>query len=83
MSPILKTILPSSRIDGSLWLPIASSLGLPREGDVVAVLTGGSVPIVLRPKAESYAVVGDAYIQGVMDCDALKDRSRIEYLTLR
>jgi hypothetical protein len=40
-------------------------------GDVVAVLTGGTMPIVLRPHNGYYTVVGDAYIHGIMDGEAL------------
>lgn len=51
-------------------------------GDVVAVLTGGRVPIVLRPEAGYYVVIGDAYMHGFMDGEAMKDGSDLEYLEL-
>jgi hypothetical protein len=56
-----------------------------QKGDLVAILAGGKVPYILRPKAASkspgedgnlgrcYTVVGDAYIHGIMDGEALKE----------
>lgn len=44
-----------------------------REGDVIAVLAGGRVPIVLRPENDHYTVIGDAYIHGIMDGEAVED----------
>jgi hypothetical protein len=54
-----------------------------REGDVVAVLTGGHVPIILRPKEGHYTVVGDAYVQGIMDGEAMPASEKLEYIELR
>ncbi|XPS98678.1 hypothetical protein M3J09_007874 [Ascochyta lentis] len=51
-------------------------------GDVIAVLTGGRVPIVLRPNQGCYAVVGDAYVHGVMDGEAMVEADDLEYLEL-
>jgi hypothetical protein len=53
--------------DGRLaWCPVKS-----QAGDVIAVLNGGTVPFVLRPNdGGRYSVVGDAYVQGIMDGDA-------------
>ena len=48
------------------WVPKNSVVG-----DVVAVLTGGTMPIVLRPHNGYYTVVGDAYVHGIMDGEAL------------
>ena len=44
------------------WLPKAAL-----KGDVVGVLTGSALPILLRPVAEGYEVVGPCYIHGLMD----------------
>lgn len=59
------------------WVPKNSVLG-----DVVAVLTGGPVPIILRPHGTYYTVVGDAYIHGLMDGEAIPPSSNLEYLEL-
>jgi tricorn protease-like protein len=57
-----------------------------QKGDLVAVLAGGKVPYILQPKASAsispgedgnlgrcYTVLGDAYIHGIMDGEALKE----------
>jgi hypothetical protein len=40
-------------------------------GDVIALLEGGSVPYILRPRSKpqagDYELIGDAYVHGVMD----------------
>jgi hypothetical protein len=51
-------------------------------GDVVAILSGGSVPMVLRPNDQGYTIVGDAYIHGIMDGEALKTVERLEELII-
>jgi hypothetical protein len=51
-------------------------------GDVIAMLTGARVPIVLRPEEGGYTVIGDAYVHGIMDGEAMRDDSELEYLTL-
>ncbi|KAF1842217.1 uncharacterized protein K460DRAFT_409635 [Cucurbitaria berberidis CBS 394.84] len=51
------------------WCPVKSN-----PGDVIAILAGGSVPFVLRIGDNGrYTVVGDAYIQGIMDGEILTD----------
>ncbi|CAG8958801.1 hypothetical protein HYFRA_00011752 [Hymenoscyphus fraxineus] len=43
-------------------------------GDVIALLAGGLVPYILRPKCELgvnfYEIIGDAYVHGIMDGEA-------------
>jgi hypothetical protein len=50
-------------------------LGNPQPGDEVWVLLGGNSPFVLRPVPDSsqYRLVGDCYVQGIMDGEALAD----------
>jgi hypothetical protein len=43
-----------------------------REGDVVAVLVGCSVPIVLRKSGEGWSVVGECYLHGVMGGEVVR-----------
>ena len=59
------------------------------EGDVVAVLLGCSVPVILRksffpphidPRLTRYDLVGEAYIYGFMDGEALETREDGTYL---
>ncbi|TEA19467.1 Heterokaryon incompatibility protein 6, OR allele [Colletotrichum sidae] len=43
-----------------------------RKGDVVCLLLGSEVPFVIRPFTEgTYTLIGDAYVSGVMDGEAL------------
>ncbi|KAH6644634.1 heterokaryon incompatibility protein-domain-containing protein [Boeremia exigua] len=51
-------------------------------GDCVAVMTGGRVPIILRPHDGYYTVLGDAYIHGIMDGEAIH-AGDFKYLELR
>ncbi|KUJ06501.1 HET-domain-containing protein [Mollisia scopiformis] len=62
------------------WLGLAPANA--RIGDVIALLQGGSVPYILRPKRHAetgtYKFIGDAYVHGIMDgeawdIDALQD----------
>lgn len=59
------------------WVPKNSVIG-----DVVAIFVGGTMPIVLRPHDEYYTVVGDAYVHGVMDGEAMPPSCNPEYLEL-
>jgi hypothetical protein len=68
-------ILPKDRCIG--WVP---ENAIP--GDAITVLTGARIPIVLRPREDGYTVVGDAYVQGIMDGEAMTDDTELEYLTL-
>jgi hypothetical protein len=55
-----------------------------QEGDVIAVLSGCRVPMVLRPRDGYYIVVGDAYVHGIMDGEAIEDcNGELRELTLR
>jgi hypothetical protein len=45
-----------------------------QQGDIVCILLGCSIPVILRPSADhlSYKLVGESYIQGVMDGEAME-----------
>jgi hypothetical protein len=51
-------------------------------GDVIAVLTGGRVPFVLRPVENGYRLLGGAYVQGIMDGEVMTDDTELDYITL-
>jgi hypothetical protein len=51
-------------------------------GDVVAVFTGGLIPIILRPESGHYTFVGDAYVHGIMDGEAMQDVNELEWIEL-
>lgn len=40
-------------------------------GDVVCVLYGGQTPFILRRKAERYQFIGECYVHGIMEGEAL------------
>lgn len=51
-----------------------------REGDVVFVVRGIDVPLVLRANGDdeaSYELVGEGYVQGVMEGEALLMRELV------
>ncbi|KAF2719218.1 HET-domain-containing protein [Polychaeton citri CBS 116435] len=41
------------------------------EGDLIFVVVGIDVPLVLRPFEEAYELIGEVYVQGIMDGEAL------------
>ncbi|KAH7138761.1 heterokaryon incompatibility protein-domain-containing protein [Dendryphion nanum] len=53
--------------NGSIgWVPRGAQVG-----DVICVLYGGKIPVVLRPRDGGYEFVGDAYVYGMMNGEAL------------
>jgi hypothetical protein len=63
-------------IDRCFWSTEDGQMGLgpkgARRGDVVAVLFGGNFPFVLRPRNQHYQLVGNAYVQGAMGGEYVK-----------
>ncbi|KAN0102765.1 HET domain containing protein [Hyaloscypha variabilis] len=45
------------------------------DGDVVAILLGGSVPFILREQGTQFTLVGECYVHGVMKGEMLEDPS--------
>lgn len=41
-----------------------------QRGDLIAIIFGCSTPIVIRPVGDKYHVLGEAYVQGLMDGEA-------------
>ncbi|KAF2450215.1 HET-domain-containing protein [Karstenula rhodostoma CBS 690.94] len=64
-----------------------------KEGDVIAVLSGGSVPYALRPDQHEdenqgsstvYEFLGDAYVHGIMDGEAWpKEASKLSHIRMK
>jgi hypothetical protein len=44
-----------------------------KEGDIVCVLLGYEVPVILRPVGDHYVFLGDCFVYGLMDGEALRD----------
>jgi hypothetical protein len=42
-----------------------------KKGDLICIIFGCSTPIVIRPHGKLFKVVGEAYIQGLMDGEAM------------
>jgi hypothetical protein len=52
-------------------------------GDVVAVLSGGRVPYVIRPVAEGkYRFLSEVYVEGLMEGEALFSGDLLDELVL-
>lgn len=43
-----------------------------RVGDLIAIVFGCSTPLVIRRRAKHFQIVGEAYVEGMMDGDALR-----------
>jgi hypothetical protein len=50
-----------------------------RKGDVIAVLYGCNFPVVLRPCGNGYLVIGECYIDDVMDGELIEAKDRGEF----
>ncbi|RDW87984.1 hypothetical protein BP6252_00016 [Coleophoma cylindrospora] len=46
------------------------------QGDVVCILYGGKVPFVLRPQRGFYTLVGECFVFGLMNGEALEEKKR-------
>jgi hypothetical protein len=51
-------------------------------GDRVCILFGSSVPFVLRPSGKTWKIIGEAYVHGIMDGEALLDISEVQQFVL-
>ncbi len=55
-----------------------------QEGDVVAILCGCSFPVVLRRVGNSFVYIGECYVDGLMDGEAIDaaERGEHEFVTI-
>lgn len=44
-----------------------------RNGDIICIMFGCDVPLVLRPVRDHYELIGDCYMDGIMEGQAMKD----------
>ena len=76
MWEVYETMANDTCVHRALFTTKRGYLGLGPEllqpGDVVSVLYGGKVPYILRPKDGHYLLVGDAYVHGIMDGEAVQ-----------
>ena len=60
------------------WVPDSAAIG-----DRIAIFLGGTVPILLRPSGNDYIVLGEAYVDEMMDGQAFEGPEvQIETITL-
>lgn len=50
-----------------------------QEHDVVAILYGCNFPVVLRPHGDSYLLIGECYVDGIMDGEIMEAKERGEF----
>ena len=58
-----------STSDGRIGLAPAKA----KDGDLICVLLGCSVPVILRLRDRCYTVIGESYIHGIMDGEAMRN----------
>ena len=51
-----------------------------REGDIVSLLLGSTVPILLRPKGETYEVIEQCYNYGIMDGEVPDEAMKTDFV---
>jgi hypothetical protein len=44
-----------------------------KAGDYIALVKGGRVPLVLRPKGNDWELIGDAYVHGIIYGEVFKE----------
>lgn len=54
-----------------------------RPGDVVCILSGGRVPFILRAEESEFRLVGEAYVHGLMEGQAVKNGAEMQEIVLR
>ncbi|GCB18024.1 heterokaryon incompatibility protein 6, OR allele [Aspergillus awamori] len=47
-----------------------------QEGDLICVLYGCSVPVILRKQGDNYIFVGESYVHGIMDGEAIEQMNK-------
>lgn len=75
-----RTLLHGESRDSTMFNTSSGSIGIcPRHmqrGDIVAIVRGCRVPVILRKQEQYFALVGPAYVSGIMQGEAI---SRIEF----
>lgn len=50
-----------------------------RKYDLVVIFLGCSIPVVLRPVRNCYKLIGEAYIHGIMEGEAMREEGTDEF----
>jgi hypothetical protein len=50
-----------------------------QEGDIIAIVFGCNFPVVLRKCGDLYRVLGESYIDGVMDGELVEAKEKGEF----
>ena len=53
-----------------------------RAGDIVSLLLGSTVPILLRPKGQTYEVIEQCYNYGIMDGEVPDEAIKTDFVPL-
>ena len=70
---VFDTESPCTDAEDASFLPVLVGIG-PRDcrhGDVLCILLGCSVPVLLRERRSHFELVGECYVHGMMDGEAL------------
>ena len=54
-----------------------------KPGDLVCILSGGRVPFIVRAEGSYFRLVGESYVHGLMEGQAIKDGIEFQELVLR
>ena len=54
-----------------------------KPGDSVCILSGGLVPFILREDGSGYRLVGESYVHGLMEGEAVRESTRFEEFLIR
>ncbi|KAK4445298.1 hypothetical protein QBC34DRAFT_384322 [Podospora aff. communis PSN243] len=68
--------LATALLDRTMYVTEGGRMGLcwphAKAGDEVWILHGSKMPFVLRPVGEAYNLIGDCYLQGVMEGECVR-----------
>ena len=53
-----------------------------KEKDMICVIPGWCAPFVIRPCGEHYQLIGECYVDGLMDGEAMRGNSSLEPITM-
>ncbi|KAK5740089.1 hypothetical protein LTR17_004801 [Elasticomyces elasticus] len=85
--PVLLGMSMEQWQEGAWRIPIADQCrsGIDVEiGDVVSIISGAEAPLLLRPESQgsAYKIVGESYVYGVMDGEALTKDTVFTYIDI-